>query len=111
MKAESNQACAVFETGEEQLVCSNDAKTHQGNGQCVPVKQCDAEQGQRKQDEIERDTKEENLFSQCGLRPFADLDFGGMVLVTTLGSNWLLKVHAPFWPEAFFYIGRAIDLA
>src|SRR5262245_44152179 len=26
-------------------------------------------------------------------------------------SNRLLKVHAPFWPEAFLYIGRAIDLA
>ena len=25
--------------------------------------------------------------------------------------SWLLKVHTPFWPEAFLYIGRAIDLA
>src|SRR5262245_2610271 len=26
-------------------------------------------------------------------------------------SSWFLKVHAPFWSEAFLYIGRAIDLA
>jgi hypothetical protein len=30
---------------------------------------------------------------------------------TTTSNNWFLKVDTPFWPEAFLYIGRAIDLA
>jgi hypothetical protein len=29
----------------------------------------------------------------------------------TTSNNWFLKVDTPFWPEAFLYIGRAIDLA
>ena len=38
MKAEPDQTGAVFEAGEDQFVSSNEAKTDNGNGQCVPVK-------------------------------------------------------------------------
>jgi hypothetical protein len=32
-------------------------------------------------------------------------------LIRETTSNWFLEVRTPFWPEAFLYIGRAIDLA
>ena len=44
----------------------------------------------------------------------AHIRFGVSGIAKSIGettSNWLLKVHAPFWPEAFLYIGRTIDLA
>ena len=70
MKAEPDQARAVFEASESEFVSGDSAKTHKRNGQGVPVKQRDAEQGQRKQHKIEWNTEEENLFGQDGLGPF-----------------------------------------
>lgn len=58
MCAETRQAGAVFKAGKGQFVSSNDPKTGERNGQGVPMKQRDPEQGQRKQDEIKRDSED-----------------------------------------------------
>jgi hypothetical protein len=80
MKAEPNEAGTVFEAGEDQFVSGNETETDKGNGQCVPVKQCDAEQGQREKPEIEWNSEEKNWFSQRGSSPFArEFKFGGAV--------------------------------
>ena len=67
MKAEAGQPCALLEAGEDQLVGGDGAKACKRDRQRVPVKQRDAEQGQREQDEIERNAEEEDWSGQCGL--------------------------------------------
>ena len=50
--AETAEACAVFESGEDQLVKHDGAETGQRNGQRVVMEQRDPEQRQREQDEV-----------------------------------------------------------
>ena len=73
MQAEAGQTRALLEAGEDQFVGSNDAKASKRDRQRVPVKQRDAEQGQREQDEIERNAEEENWSGHQGLECFLSI--------------------------------------
>ena len=70
MNREARQARAVFEAGEGQFVSNDDAQARKRDGQGMSMKQCDAEQSQRKQDEIDRNTEEENGIGQCSSNAF-----------------------------------------
>jgi hypothetical protein len=52
MQTETRQSGAIFKAGEGQFVRCNEAKPDKRNRQGVPMKQRDAEQRQRKQDEF-----------------------------------------------------------
>ena len=67
MQAEPRKAGTVSETREGQFVSSNDTKTAKRDWQRVPVKQRDAEQCQGEKNEIERNSEDQNRFSQFGL--------------------------------------------
>src|SRR5215831_17990918 len=70
MQAEPRKAGTISETREGQFVCSNGGETAKRDWQRLPVKQRDAEQCQGKKNEIERNSEDQNGFSQCGLDPY-----------------------------------------
>ena len=70
MRSEASQTHATFKASDGQFVSSSRDKTRKRNGQGVPVKQRDGEQGQCKQDEIEWNTEEEDWLGQLGLYAF-----------------------------------------
>src|SRR5215813_10332987 len=70
MQAEPRKAGTISETREGQFVCSNGSETAKRDWQRLPVKQRDAEQCQGKKNEIERNSEDQNGFSQCGLDPY-----------------------------------------
>jgi hypothetical protein len=70
MQAEPRKARTIPETSEGQFVGSNDTKTSKRDWQRVPVKQRDAEQCQGEKNEVERNSQDQNGFSQCGLDPY-----------------------------------------
>src|SRR5215471_7352765 len=67
MQAEPGKTMTIPETREGQLVGSNDSETGKRDRQRVPVKQRDAEQCQGEKNEIERNSEDQNGFSQFGL--------------------------------------------
>ena len=68
MQTETRKTSTISETGEGEFVSSNDTKTDKRDWQGAPMKESNAEQGQREQDEIERDSEDENGFSQCSFK-------------------------------------------
>ena len=68
MQAETCKTSTISETGEGEFVSSNDTKPDKRDWQGAPMKESNAEQGQREKDEIERDSKDEHGFSQCGFK-------------------------------------------
>jgi hypothetical protein len=55
------------EASENQLIASDYSKACQRDGQGMAMKQRDAEQGQREQDEINWNSEKQDWFSQCRL--------------------------------------------
>src|SRR5262245_3711584 len=70
MQTKTRQSWAVFKAGEGQFVRCNCAKADKRNRQGVPMKQRDAEQGQRKQDEFEWNREDEDWLGQFYLGRF-----------------------------------------
>src|SRR5262245_64845145 len=76
MQTKTRRSWAVFKAGEGQLVRCNSARADKRNRQGVPMKQRDAEQDQRKQDEFEWNPESEDRLGQFHLGWFlADPNF------------------------------------
>src|SRR5262245_21303833 len=90
MQTKTRRSWAVFKAGEGQFVRCNDAKANKRNRQGVPMKQRDAEQGQRKQDEFEWNPEGEGWLGQFHL---------GRVL-TDPNSLWFRYNKSTVAPEA-----------
>jgi hypothetical protein len=70
MQTQARKSGAIFKASEGQFVCCNEAKADKRNRQGVSMKQRDAEQGQRKQEEFEWNSEDGDWLGQFHLGQF-----------------------------------------